>query len=592
MNTPLALPTGIVNDDTAFAAQGRWFNGDKARFYGDSWQVKGGWERLILDNLNGVCRSVFSWTDATNDLNIGFGRHNGLSVWRDNVLYDITPAAPPVVVALPNNAFTTTNASAVVTVNQPAHGLVVGQKVTLAGATVVATVAINGTWTVLAVPDANTWTFTAASAANAAAVGGGAAATSLSLLPGFTAGQIDGTGGAGYGTGAYGVGTYGTPSVVDYFPLTWSQGNWGGFLLANPRNQTIFLWQGVAPGMAAALPNAPANVTYMLSLPQRQVMALGCNESVSGTFNPLCIRWSDIEDYTDWTEASNNNAGEWVLESGGRIVCGRIIGDYVLVWTTDGVFLGSFVGAIGQTWKFERIGMHCGSISPGCPVVSSQNVAWISPSRDFWTYTLGGQPTPLHCDVRLMFLGHITSGQDDKIIGASVSTFDELTWFWPDDRDGFEVSRALVVSPGGWSRDLLARSAFCDGGPQVYPIGVSPSGYAYWHEKGNSADGGVLSGFLESTIFAIGEAEQEMLVSSIWPDLKSQQGVFNLTLFTRQFPQAQERAHGPWPLTPGLSRKNVRLSGRLGRVRWDWASAPAYARGGRTEFAVDPIGGR
>ena len=90
-NMPLSLPTGIVNDDTTFANQGRWFNGSLARFYGDSWQVKGGWERLILDNLGGVCRSVMAWTDATNDLNIAFGRHNGLSVWRDSVLYDVTP---------------------------------------------------------------------------------------------------------------------------------------------------------------------------------------------------------------------------------------------------------------------------------------------------------------------------------------------------------------------------------------------------------------------------------------------------------------------------------------------------------------------
>jgi hypothetical protein len=313
---------------------------------------------------------------------------------------------------------------------------------------------------------------------------------------------------------------------------------------------------------------------------------------VSGVFNPLCIRWCDIEDYTDWTSAPNNNAGEWVLESGGRIVCGRVIGDYALVWTTDGLFLGTFVGAPGQTWKFERQGAHCGSISPGAPIVQSQNVAWITPSRDFWQYTLGGQPTPLHCDIRLMFMNHITQGQDDKIIGASVTSFDELGWFWPDDRDGFDCSRALIVSPGGWSRDMLPRSAFCDTGPQVYPIGVAPTGEIYWHEKGNSADGQPLVGFIESNGFYLGEGQQEMQVSGMWPDFKSQLGIFNLTLFTRQFPQSTERAHGPWPLVPGQSKRSFRLSGRIGRVRLDWASAPAAGRGGKMEFAVEAIGGR
>ena len=52
--------------------------------------------------------------------------------------------------------------------------------------------------------------------------------TDITPATGFTPGQIDGTGGAGYGTGAYGVGNYGEPSTVDYFPLTGSLGAFGG----------------------------------------------------------------------------------------------------------------------------------------------------------------------------------------------------------------------------------------------------------------------------------------------------------------------------------------------------------------------------
>ena len=176
-----------------------------------------------------------------------------------------------------------------------------------------------------------------------------------------------GPAGAGYGTGAYGVGTYGTPSTTDYFPMTWSLGNWGGFLLANPRHGTIYVWDSTAPGRATAIPGAPANVTYMLSMPQRQVIALGCNEEVSGVWNPLCIRWCDIEDYTDWTSTPQNNAGEWILESGGRIVCGRVIGDYALVWTTDGLFLGTYVGAPGQTWEVRTAGLALRLDQPRLP---------------------------------------------------------------------------------------------------------------------------------------------------------------------------------------------------------------------------------
>jgi hypothetical protein len=499
-NTPFQPPTGLVSDDTTYAMPGRWANGSMARWYGDSWQVRAGWERMILDNLGGVCRSVLPFTDTANDLNIGFGCHNALKAWRDSVLYDITPT-------------------------------------------------------------------------------------------GFVAGAVDGTGGAGYGTGTYGTGTYGSPSNVAYFPLTWSLGTWGGFLVANPRGQGIYIWD-TTTSAATLIANAPAEVTYMLSTPQRQVMALGCNDETTGVFNPLLIRWSDIEDYTDWTTLSSNNAGDWALESGGRIVCGRVIGDYVFVWTADGVFVGTYVGAPGQTWKFERMGMNCGSISPGAPVVASQNVAWVAPDKTFWQMTLGGEPAPLGCDIRQMFVDHVTQGQDDKIISTTCATYGELAWFWPDDRDGFEVSRSISVGPGGWARDMLPRSAYCDSGPQPYPIGVAPTGEIYWQEKGNSADGQALTGFLESSDFFLGEAEGEMLVGCVWPDFKGQIGNINMTLFTRRFPQSVQRAHGPWSLAPGQSLRSFRASGRIGRVRFDWSSAPAYARGGRPEFDIRAIGGR
>jgi hypothetical protein len=408
----------------------------------------------------------------------------------------------------------------------------------------------------------------------------------------FSPGQIDGTGGAGFGTGAYGVGNYGEPSTADYFPMTWSLGTYGSFLIANPRGQGIYQWDTLLVNKAVPLAGAPAQVTYTVVTPQRQVMALGCNEEVSGVFNHLCIRWSDIEDTTDWVTAPNNNAGEWVLESGGRIVCGRIIGDYVFVWTLDGLFMGTFVGAPGQTWKFERIGANCGAISPGSPIVRSQYVVWISPDRTFWSCLLGAAPTVIDCEVRSMFADHITAGQEDKIVGGSVATYGEFTWSWPDDRDGFECSRMLSFSPDGWSRDLLARSALFDSGPQPYPVGVAPTGAAYWHEKGHTADGGPLVGFIESTDFYLAEGEGGLLVNGMWPDFINQQGVLNLTIFTREFPQSTQRAHGPFALTPGQSRKCFRASGRIARVRFDWASAPAFARGGRPEFETAAIGGR
>lgn len=500
-NMPFAPPPGLIGDDTVFSAPGRWRNGSMVRFFQGSWQVRGGWERLSVTNLGGVCRAVLGWQDGIDAQTIAFGQHNSLKVWKDNVISDITPAA-------------------------------------------------------------------------------------------FVTGAVDGSTGAGYGTGLYGMDDYGEPSAADYFPLTWSLATWGSNLMANPRGQTIFYWDGVPANLATPVLNAPAQVTYMLVNPQRQVMAFGCNEELSGAFNNLCIRWTDIEDFEAWGSLPSNNAGEWILESGGRIVGARVIGDYVLVWTLDGLFLGTFVGDPGQTWKFERVGANCGAISAGAPVVRSQNVMWIAPDKVFWSYSLGGAPSQVPCPIRGMFEDFMALGQNDKVVGGGTGRFGEITWFYPDSRDGFENSRAMTIGPEGWSRDLLRRSAYVDSGPQAYPIGVSPDGWIYWHEKGNSADGAPLIGFIESTDFYMDEADGGVMVNGIWPDFKNQVGIMNLRIFGRQWPQSTERAYGPWALQPGQSKRSFRMANRIARVRFDFASAPCFARGGKPEFDISGIGGR
>lgn len=579
----------MVSDETVFAAPGRWADGSWVRFWQGSWQVKGGWEKLLLDNLGGVCRSVYGWQDQAETLCIAFGLHNGLRGWVSGTYSDITPQYNFLAQSLGNDPLSTTITTPTVVVAQPGHGFSVGQSVAISGAPPFNGIVVTGTWTITAVT-LDTWTFTAGANATATGAGGGA----LVLVQNQTAwqaGAINGTGGAGYGAGAWSVGTYSTPSLLDYFPASWSLANYGADLMANPRGKTIYRWV-VGAARALPLPGAPRKVTYMVVAPQRQVMAFGCNESVSGVFNPLCIRWSDIEDPEDWNELATNNSGEWVLESGGSIVCARVVGDYVLVWTTAALFLGTFLGDPGQTWKFERVGSNCGAISPGSPVVRSLNAAWIAPDRQFWTYSLGSDPRQMDNPVRNAFANNISRGQDDKIVGSGLSIFGEITWFYPDERDGLENSRAITVAADGWSRDVISRTAFMDAGPADNPVGVNADGWAYWHEQGKSADGGTLSGFLESTDFYMAEADGGLMVNGIWPDLKSQESVFAMTITGREYPQSTERTFGPWALPPDLPKKSFRMATRIARVRFDFSAPVVFARGGKPTFDVAPIGGR
>jgi hypothetical protein len=82
------------------------------------------------------------------------------------------------------------------------------------------------------------------------------------------------------------------------------------------------------------------------------------------------------------------------------------------------------------------------------------------------------------------------------------------------------------------------------------------------------------------------------MVNGVWPDFKNQVGNLALTIYGREYPQSLERTYGPWNLGPGLLQKSFRVAKRIARVRLDFASAPAYARGGNTMFDIQEIGGR
>lgn len=414
----------------------------------------------------------------------------------------------------------------------------------------------------------------------------------------FTAGSIDGTGGAGYGTGTYSTGDYSEPSTADFFPLTWSQANYGESLMANPRGQGIFWWQNDTGTPAALLTNAPESVTYTVVTSNRQVMALGCSEEASPyTFNPMCVRWSDAENPTEWSTLTTDAiAGEYILEGSGRIVGGQLVGDYVFIWTNSALHVARQTGDSTQPWVFERVGDNCGLAGPGAAVVVSQTAYWFSPAGRFFSCPLGGTPAPVYMSVGDDMAANLAPSQNDKIIAASVSKFNEVWWFYADIRDGVEISRyvSLSLPDGAASKGTIARTAFADSGSasDQYPIGITYAGNIYYHEKGNSADGGPLSGSLSTSYFILGEEAPILMVRGFWPDLKDQVGAVNLSIEMGLYPQSTLEVNGPYIMSRGDSKYDMRATGRVARLVWSWNSSPASFRFGVFTFDVVPAGDR
>lgn len=497
--------------------------------------------------------------------------------------------------------------SPVVTVTQAAHNIADGSIVTFSGATAVGGITPNGTFPITVI-NANSYSFQFTAVASSTATGGGSAVvvtlpstgggTAVVVAPqrAYAAGQIDGTGSAGFGTGAYGVGDYGLPSTADYFPRTWSFGAWGENMLASPRGGTIYAWENNPEVVAAPLDNAPRQVSYMLVAPNSggyQVFAIGCNQEADGVFNPMCIRHSSVRNNTEWTTDLGTTAREYVLTGGGRLVAGRMCGPYILAWTNDSLFVGEFLGDTNQPWSFTRVAKNCGLLGPNAAAVIGQQAFWVSPDLQFWSYTLGGQPQVVACQVREDFADNLAAAQGDKVVASTNAKFSEVRFDYPDQRDGsgYENSRfiALCVAgsdAGAWHKGQMARTAFVDAGPSQYPIAATYEGAVYFHEKGNSADGAAFAWFLTSADCYLDE-NYVMEVNGLWPDIFHQQGPVFFESFARFYPQDVEASTGAMTFGIGTQKVDLRQSGRLFRFQFSGNSGPTYARLGK--FDVDVV---
>jgi hypothetical protein len=243
------------------------------------------------------------------------------------------------------------------------------------------------------------------------------------------------------------------------------------------------------------------------------------------------------------------------------------------------------------------VAQHCGLIGPNAVAVLGSTAFWISPDKQIHSYTLGGAVRPVPCSILADFAENLEFSQADKIVATTIADHNEVWWFYPDSRDGVENSRYIAlavdgVDAGDWTRGVLARTAFCDAGPSQYPIGATYGGNYYWHERGNSADGGALNAWIETADMYL-DPEYVMDAVKCWPDITGdQEGAVRMTIYGRFYPQGDVTAFGPYTITAGQDQVDIRVKARLARVRFEVNSAPGYFRLGKPMFDVRPAGKR
>lgn len=172
---------GVNRENTRYTNEGGWYVSNLVRFRQGTPEKIGGWQRISGYTFLGVCRSLWNWVTLGALNLIGVGTNLKFYIEKGGYYNDITPLRyqtdAPVTLS---NPFDTTSGSAVINVNDTAHGLATGDIATFSGATAVGgfTADMLNTNHFVTVVGVDDYTITMPAAATSTVTGGGGASVS------------------------------------------------------------------------------------------------------------------------------------------------------------------------------------------------------------------------------------------------------------------------------------------------------------------------------------------------------------------------------------------------------------------------------
>lgn len=560
---PLPISSGLVLNRTDYEAQGRWIDASHIRWVDGQPEKIGGWEQWNQpgDELTGLCRSILCWQDFNYNQWHAFGCTDRLFVFNQaKIRTNITPF---VSTGTLTNPFNTTSGSAVVTVTDTSHGLVVDQYVNFSGASAVGGITISGEYRVRSVVDADHFTITHSSAAaSTAGPGGGTVNYSYEL----SQGNSNVTSGGGWGIGTWGTGTWGTVRASETFiqlPRFWSLDKYGQYLLAMPSGGGLYQWQLNTSTRAALVANAPATGLFMFVTTERIVVVLGADGDL------MQMRWSDDDDNTIWTPADDNTANIRKLQEGSRLMAGcRLAQGVNLVWSDTAVYLMQFL-ATNEVYSTRVVGTNCGLIGPGAFIVADGVAFWMAPTT-FHMYAGQLSTLPRWEEIKPIF-DRLDDDQRFKISAHFNPAFREVWWEYPS-KGSSEPDRYVMVNidTWDWSEGPLDRTAFGlrNIAGQYVLLATDASGVIYQHETGVDADGLALDWHIESGFFDLDDGNAGLNVDGYIPNFSRKAGAIDITFTSRDLPEDSATEDTVTKtLAPTDTIADVRHYGRQSKLR-------------------------
>jgi len=601
------LKQGFHRESTQYEEEGKWYDGNRVRFRSGRPENMRGYETKVSAAFDGSARDLIAYKSANEKKRAVFGTPDKLYEHDGDRIVDITPITTAVTLA---NCFGTSSGSTRVCCSDAAHGRAVGDYVYFTSTAAFNNVSLStNVYPVVSIESASVFTISVTDAANATASDTGSATFNY-LIP---TGNSIAVAGTGYGAAIYQATVCASQTrawneeasadATDIvFNITqWSLDNWGQDVVANRSGSNIFYFNSDAstvPIRATSITTSPISVHSIVVSPNdRHLIALGANEysasaTVSGTFNPMLVRWSDQDDRTNWVPSVSSTSGEVVLTDGTKIVGGVRSKNAINVWTDNALWLMSFAGP-PFTFKFQQAGTNCGLMAQHAGIDYNGVTYWMGYDN---FYRFDGQVRTLDCTVRRYIFDRLAIKYKEKIFTGINSEFKEIIWLYASTSSGVtECDSYVIFSPENnyWIYGDAFFTTFVD--REVFgntiTTGVTASGNNLYNNEPAgvfTANNETLTSYVESADFDVQDGNAIMFMNRLIPDFDLSTGKLRIKITTKKYPESTESVTKEFDIAGTTTKMDFRARGRQAKIRvscnsqnasWKWGSVRLATQG-------------
>jgi hypothetical protein len=261
----------------------------------------------------------------------------------------------------------------------------------------------------------------------------------------------------------------------------------------------------------------------LVSDSSRIVIAFGCDDyGAYGTNpqDPMLIRWSAQESYTDWTPDATNQAGSYRLSHGSRIIGALQTRQEILVWTDAAIYSMQYLGP-PYVWGFTLLADNISVASPNCMATAAGVVYWMGTDK-FYTYS--GRVETLPSALRTYVFEDINRDQFSQIFSSTSEGYSEIWWFYCSANSNV-IDRYVIFNylDRVWYYGTMGRTAWIDSPLRDYPTAATTGNQLVYHEAavddGTTNPPSPINAYVQSSDFDIGDGHNYGFVWRMIPDI-------------------------------------------------------------------------